>query len=238
MRFIQMMDIVNNRGSEVNHRHKWLYNYTSPGPVGSIGDTNLQVKLKHSSPDMPIRYYAETSHKREQRLGSNVTDGQYVNYDTGSGPGRLIDKTFAGTRDFKIRHGFRFQDLRELDLSTVPIQGSLPQYSWNNRIATTYKSMHTGEKFLPLPGKYQLPDNEVPRGGSYPRVTSVIGLPNDVQESVTRMNYAGGMDKAGNQIGDNREVKDRIPNPRNPFLRGKTYSKTNTPSTRMGHIRK
>jgi len=234
MRFITMTAIVANRGTGPNHRHVWLNDYINPGPISSIGDVNLQVRLKHSFPDAPLRYTREFSHKRIQRLGSNVTDGQYVNYDTGAGPPKLIDKSFTGTRDFKILHGYRFQDIRDLDRSTVPIDGSLPQYSWNNKIAQTYKSMHTGEKFLPLPGKYQLPDNEIPRGGNYPRVTDRAGMPSIEQENFTRMNNVS-TSKDGDMY-DGRELKSTIANPRNPFMRGKQYSDRNAPRSRMKRV--
>lgn len=232
MCFILGMNVVANRGSEVNHRHKWLNHYNAPGPVGSVGDVHLQPRLKHSFPDAALRYQREFAHKREQRLGSNVTDGQHVSYDTGAGPSHVLDATFAGTRGFKIAHGYRFQDLRDLDRSTVPIQGSLPQYSWNNKIAETYKSMHTGEKFLPQAGNYTLVDNEVPRGGLYPKVTDIIGTPTAQDESVTRMNYAteGGANST--------QLKSHISNPRNPFLVGTQYSKTNAKTGRMGRLRK
>jgi len=162
---------------------QWLNNYIAPGPIGSVGDVNMQPRFKHSTPNMPIRWDPLFSHSNEKRLGSNVTDGSHTNYDSGGGPARLLDTNWFGRRDFKTSNGWYYQNITNVDRTIMPTDGETPDYSWHNKIATNYEARHTGDLFLPLPGPYALGEGQVPVGGNGPVITNVVrplGYPTDV----------------------------------------------------------
>lgn len=148
--------------------NRWNYERICPGVTGSVGDVNMQVRLKQSAPDMPMRYSPYFSHGNEVFLGSNVQNGDSRSYCSGGAGATVIDSNWGGRRGFKTRHGWICQDLRAPDTLHEPRTGSTPQYSWNNKIATTYKAMRSGNMFLPAP--YMLPRGAVPRGGQVPRI--------------------------------------------------------------------
>lgn len=145
----------------------------SPGAVGSVGDVVVTPRLKQSAPELSERYDAAFAGQNSVFLGSNVQDGQHVGYDSGGGPARLIDSNWSGNRSFKTRRGWYMQDIRAPDKLVEPFVSQLGDYSWRNKVATTYEALRTGENFLPLPGPYRLGPGEVPRGGMVPRVTDV-----------------------------------------------------------------
>lgn len=105
--------------------------------------------------------------------GANVTDGQGEGYAGGGGPARVVDSNWGGRRHFKVRHGWIMQDLRAPDKIHDPTVGETPAYDWNNRIATTYQSFRTGNRFLPLPGPYQPAPGEQTRGARGPSVSEI-----------------------------------------------------------------
>ena len=152
----------------------WQNSYISPGPVSSVGDALVGVRLKHSAPNLPLRWDPRFSKANEPRLGSNVTDGLQGNYITNAGPPTLVDSNWQDNRHFKVCHGWVYQDLRATDRLAQPVVGETPDYSWNNKLATNYNSRHTGELFLPSPGPYQLGAGELPRGGKLPRITDIV----------------------------------------------------------------
>lgn len=138
-----------------------------PGPVGSVGDVLMTTRLKQSTPSMNMRWSPLGAKGRESRLGANITDGMIKGF-AGGGLARVREDAWESQRDFKTQRGWIYQDLRKPDTRIEPYLGSGPQYSWNNKIATVYKALHTGDKFLPLPGEYALSPGEVPRNGSTP----------------------------------------------------------------------
>jgi hypothetical protein len=146
-----------------------------PGPVGSVGDVNINARIKQSYPDMTPAYLTETAGKNGQYFGSNVQNGQHRSWDNKGGPARLIDSNWGGRRNFQTAIGWIHQDLRDPDRRVEPYVGATPGYSWNNRIATCYNAKHHGDKFLPLPGGYALSPGEITRGGAYPQITDVAG---------------------------------------------------------------
>jgi hypothetical protein len=150
--------------------NNWMSDYISPGRVGSVGDVNLQVELKKSMPGMPKRFQPWTSSKYEQRLGSNVQDGQMHSYDSGGAMARVIDENWNTRRSFKTSRGWIYQDLRAADRTIVPVFGQAPQYSWLNSVANVYNAKTNGNKFLPLPGGYSPAPGDIPRGGLVPRI--------------------------------------------------------------------
>lgn len=117
---------------------------------------------------MPMRWSPLGAKGRESRLGANITDGMIRGYDNGGGLARVREDAWESRREFKTQRGWIYQDLRKPDTNIEPYLGSGPQYSWNNKIATVYKSLHTGDKFLPVPGEYALSPGEVPRNGNVP----------------------------------------------------------------------
>ena len=144
--------------------NRWDYSSIRPGPVSSVGDVHLSARFKHSNPDLPIRWAPTTYGQREPFYGSNVTDGQWISYDSTGGPAATIDSNWGGRRDFRTNYGWTFQDARAEDRRVEPIVGETPQYSWNNKIATIYEARRTGDKFLPLPGPYIINRGEIARG--------------------------------------------------------------------------
>lgn len=158
--------------------NRWDCSYIQPGNVGSVGEANVQVRLKHSAPDLPLRYDPLFSHKNEVANGSNVNDGSITSYTSDGGPARVVDSNWGGRRHFKVRHGWIIQDLRAPDKIHQPETGEEGQYDWNNRIATAYDSYRTGNMFLPLPGPYRPQPGELTRGARAPTIQI---LPEEVQ---------------------------------------------------------
>lgn len=161
--------------------NRWDDSSIRPGVVGSVGDALVQVRYKHSNPDMPLRFDPSNSHRREPYLGSNVQDGQSISHCDKGGPNFTIDSNWGGRRGFKTSHGWYYQDVRAPDRRVEPIVGATPQYDWHNKIAQTYNARVTGDLFLPLPGEYMLNPGDIPRGGSKPRVTDEVGGDADLQ---------------------------------------------------------
>lgn len=95
--------------------NRWDHDSIRPGPVGSVGDALTQVRLKHSNPDLPLRFQGWNSHANEPRFGSNVQDGQWLSHDDNGGPNFTIDTNWGGRRDFRTNVGWRWQDLRAVD---------------------------------------------------------------------------------------------------------------------------
>lgn len=149
---------------------RWNNNYISPGVVGSVGDVNMQVRLRQTNPNMRMRYDPTTALKNEVRLGSNVTDGQVENYKTHGGCASVMDSNWGGRRRFKTARGWVYQDLRVADRTIEPYLSSVPNYAWTNQLATVYRAMSNGSRFLPLPGEYALPAGQTPRFGNSPAI--------------------------------------------------------------------
>lgn len=152
--------------------NRWDHSSIRPGPVGSVGDVLLQPRLKHSAPDLPLRFDPNFSHQNEVFLGSNVSDGQHRGYDGGGGPARTDDSNWENKK-FKTSHGWIYQDMRAPDTLHEPENTGTPQYSWHNKLATAYDAFRTGNAFLPVPGAYALHPGEVGRGGQVPRIVGV-----------------------------------------------------------------
>lgn len=143
-----------------HHRHNF---YISPGEVGSVGDVLGSVRLKHSAPELAIRWEPGTVGKAEERLGSGVCRDHP----------RVYDSNWESGRSFKVDEGWVIQDLRAPDTLVEPYVGSTFDYSWRNKIATVYEAQRGGEYFLTKPGPYQQSPGEINRGGSVPRVTDI-----------------------------------------------------------------
>lgn len=145
------------------YRHQ---TFISPGAVGSVGDVNMTTRLKHSAPDLPLRFVDVLD---EPRLGSNVQDGDSKSYTTHGMGASVIDKKWTGQRDFKISHGWKYQDIRTPDKRYEPVNLGY------NAVPETYDVKVRGNAFLPvpLPQGYTIGD-AIPRGGQVPRIAETI----------------------------------------------------------------
>lgn len=138
-----------------------------PGPVGSVGDVNMQVRLKHNMPDAPLRYDKQFSGKNLKYLGSNVQDGSF-----GSGaPARTISRKMGIRNAEKTDIGWRKQDVIPVDRTTQPKFASLGPYTWNNQRAQVFRAKISGQAFMPAPMGYDKSVAKgVLRGNQNPRV--------------------------------------------------------------------
>lgn len=48
------------------------FDQTTVGQIGEVGDALTSTRLRQSSPDMPLRYYAATAYSNQPRTGSYV----------------------------------------------------------------------------------------------------------------------------------------------------------------------
>lgn len=139
----------------------------SPGPVGSVGDVNMQVRLKHNMPDAPLRFDKAFSGKNLKYLGSNVQDGSFGS----GGPARTIQRKIGIRNAQKTDVGWRKEDVIPTDTTRQPISSPLGPYTWNNQRAQVFRAKISGQAFLPAPMGYDKSQaNGVLRGNQYPRV--------------------------------------------------------------------
>jgi hypothetical protein len=174
--------------------NRWSNDYIQPGNTGSVGDVNVAPRLRNSTPSMPVRHDPDFAY--EQRLGMNVQNGTSYNFWGGQFP-QKFDSRWDSRPGFRTSHGWIHQDLRAPDKIHEPKVGELPQYSWDNKIATTYNAMRTGNMFLPLPGQYALGITQTPRGQQIPRIV-------DTEQG------DGPFNPMGDQIPDQENIKRGI----------------------------
>lgn len=158
--------------------NRWDKDSIRPGPVGSVGDVNLQVKLKKSTPSMPNRYEKAFSGKNEVWSGSNVSDGQYKGFTSGGRGALTIDQPLPARETFKTNVGWVIENVVPVDRSRVVQTVPLGQYDWESQKARIYKAKAVGEQFLPLPMGYTKP--LLTRGSQFPLIvaqSSTVGLP-------------------------------------------------------------
>jgi hypothetical protein len=196
--------------------NQWQNDSIRPGPVGSVGDANVNVTFKSSLPG-DYREAPYTKGSKEERYGSNVQDGQKKSWDTNGEGARLYDNFFGGGRDsITTQRGWLFQNLKPEDMFVEPVMGSLPQYAWRNQVATINNAATTGEKFASLPNGYQPLAGAVPRGGAQPGVVAVEGSQMNIQG---RSMPVGGLsinsgstssENNGWQFGNNNLPKKRL----------------------------
>jgi len=162
--------------SDYKPLNRWDYQSIRPGPQGSVGDVLGSIRYKHSFPDQGIRLAPEYKGNKQNRLGSNVSDGNARSFTTG-GPGDPFVRAspWNSKRSFKYNAGWIIEDIRAPDTLHEPFTGSVPQLDWQNKIATVYNARRTGNQFLPVPGPYILAPGETPRGGREPEVTDITG---------------------------------------------------------------
>ncbi len=156
-------------------RNMHMNDRIQPGAVGSVGDVLGAVRLHQSTPQMAMRWDNVFYPGNDKASGSNVQDGQQVSWESGFGSARVVDGAFQGGRNFRTTRGYVIEDIRPADMFVEPFVSSLGDYTWRNRIATTYQALRTGKQFLPVPGPYQLAPGEIARGGNMPTVQSSAG---------------------------------------------------------------
>lgn len=162
--------------------NNWDKTSIRPGPVGSVGDVNNQVRLKHSAPDLPLRYDKQFSGKNEERSGSNVSDGMWYGYTSKGYAARTIQEPMGYRPGFKTAVGWVIEDVRQLDTTREPKLGSLGDFKWQSQVASVKRAKVTGDLFLPLPGGYSkaLLGDQIPRGSQIPIIRAEsegLGVP-------------------------------------------------------------
>ena len=126
----------------------WNKSSIRPGPVGSVGETNIQVRLKQSAPDLAPRYDDIFSKSNEKYFGSNVTDGQYANFTSGGGGAITLQKRMGHRQGFKTALGWIHEDLRPTDRARMTIMNGVDTV-FNEQKATLQRAKTTGDMFLP-----------------------------------------------------------------------------------------
>ena len=138
---------------------RWNNNYISPGGVGSVGCSLVQTRLRQcNTADFKFKIRPGDVPK-----GSNITDGNFdAMYTIGSGA-RVYDTNWGGRRHFRHKYGTEYHDFRTVDRLVQPMMGTLPQYTWQNKVATAYAVKGT-KNFLPVPGPFMPAPNALSRG--------------------------------------------------------------------------
>lgn len=95
--------------------NRWDFDSIRPGPVGSVGEVNVQTKLRTSMPSMPIRWDKTYSGQNGALYGSSITDGSHRSFNTGAIGNRVVDRNWAFGRRFITKVGWYHQDLRAPD---------------------------------------------------------------------------------------------------------------------------
>lgn len=149
--------------------NRWDKDSIRPGPVGSVGDVNVQVMLKKSSPDMPERFDPTFSGKNAPWSGSNVSDGSWYGWTSGGRTATVISKAMPNIQTGgKTGVGWRMQNIVATDRSRDTKLTPLGRYGWDTTVGSVLKAKTTGDMFLPLPGGYE--KSGLPRGSQFPRI--------------------------------------------------------------------
>lgn len=149
--------------------NRWDKDSIRPGPVGSIGDVNVQVMLKKSSPDMPERFDPTFSGKNAPWSGSNVSDGSWYGWTSGGRTATVISKSLPNVQTGgKIGVGWKMQNIVAADRSRETKVTPLGRYGWDTTVGSVLKAKVSGDLFLPLPEGYE--KSALPRGSHFPRI--------------------------------------------------------------------
>lgn len=165
---------------KIQHRpiNRWDKDSIRPGPVGSVGDVNLQVKLRNSAPYLPQRYLRAFSGKNEVYSGSNISDGYWRGFTSGGGPALTVIENMPYRESFKTPVGYLFENIVPVDRSRVAKEVPLGRYDWESQKARIYKAKTSGDQFLPLPTAFV--KDGLPRGSRYPIIVAEstgLGVP-------------------------------------------------------------
>lgn len=149
--------------------NRWDKARIAPGPVGSIGDALTSVRIKQSTPDMPIAYDKLFSAKNDSNRGSNVQDGSWASFADG-GYGAEV---YARKRQKKTNVGTFMQQMSSNDRSFESIVVPQPQVGTRTQAETIL--LRQGDKFQITPGGYGPEPGQLLRGGQVPRVVYTQG---------------------------------------------------------------
>lgn len=150
----------------------WDRDSIRPGPVGSVGDTMIQVRLKQSAPDLDMRFDKTFSGANTVVAGANISDGSWYGLVSGGRVARTLQQPLGFRQGFRTAVGWVHEDIRAPDTTRQPKMGATPQWSWKNKVATVYKAKHRGDMFLPSPGGYYQNQTSLPRGSQIPRLAA------------------------------------------------------------------
>lgn len=155
---------MNETGIRKKSYNQWMNSYISPGPTAQIGDVLPNVKLKHSAPELPLRYLMNDNQMEER--GGNIQDGQWYSESTGGLGAKTIVQDFYHSSTESISRGFldtqgMFGTCSANDDEPVRIINR-PLERWKLTQATITNALSTGSEFTPLPNGY-VPSG-VPRG--------------------------------------------------------------------------
>lgn len=180
----------------------------SVGPVHSVGDSITGIRLKHSYPDLPLRWEKAYSGKNSDLMGDNNTDGfKEGHFSGGYGDPYVKTSNWPVFREFKTGVGWVQHDLRPPDKLHEPLLSSTPNAKWDLRVANTYNIYRPGFHFLPLPYGYVPSPGEIPRGGMVPEVTAVVSPENDVIETPEHL---GMLSSSSDFQGGSSETMNRL----------------------------
>jgi hypothetical protein len=147
---------------------------TRAGRTGAVGSTQVRPKGRQSNPDKPpvfVPYYAGN---RGNTLGSNIQDGDDISYGSRGGQPKLSYGRFVGNRGFKHQYGYRFHSIVPENPTAEARPNSLGPLSWRLKVARCRSVLTKGNKFFSvIPGPYELPPGQVPRGGLTPRTLTL-----------------------------------------------------------------
>lgn len=172
--------------------NRWDKGRIAPGPVGSIGDALTSVRIKQSTPDMPIAYDKLFSAKNDSNRGSNVQDGSWASFADG-GYGAEV---YARKRQKKTNVGTFMQQMSGNDRSFNAVVAPQPQVGTRTQAEAIL--FRQGDKFQILPGGYAPEPGQLLRGGQVPRVVYNAGT---VKQT---MNTDGSYVRSGVNAGDNQ----------------------------------
>jgi hypothetical protein len=145
-----------------------MYESIRPGQVGAVGDVIGNIRLKHSAPELPIRWEYDLG--EFFRFGAHVEDGFHPYHKDYLGilpVGMLMNRN-----DFQTNYGWKYQDLRAPDKTYQP-EMSQTFSNFDNLRATVINSTRTGIQFRKLPNGYAPKEGDVSRGGQVPRITDL-----------------------------------------------------------------
>ena len=143
-----------------------------PGAVGSVGEANIQVRLRQSAPHMAPRYAEYCSKGNEKYYGSNVSDGYHAGFTSGGGVASVVTRPMPYRQGFKTAVGWVKEDILPTDRSRMAIMGKVGSI-YSEQVAELKQAKTSGEYFLPLPGQFKLGEGQTPRGSQIPRVVAM-----------------------------------------------------------------
>ncbi len=149
--------------------NRWDKDSIRPGPVGSVGDVNVQVTLKKSAIELPERFDKSFSGKNAPWSGSNISDGSWYGWTSGGREATVVSKALPNIQTGgKTSVGWVMQNIVATDRSRATKVTPLGRYGWDTTVGSVLKEKHTGDLFLPLVSASEKPP--LPRGSQFPRI--------------------------------------------------------------------